>query len=74
MYSVWVYYNLDKYEWGTLDEPMRKLAAIYKGKNTGGGTGFDLRDQSFDFDSRNNAEAFEKAIRDKYDVKVNIFE
>ena len=45
MKSIWVYYCPSQYT--SYDKKLDEVATKYGGKQTGGGLGFNMRDQSF---------------------------
>lgn len=61
-YYAEVTYDLTDHEWGSLDDQMEKLANRHRGSQVGGGTGFGVRDQEYEFPSQEDSEAFVAAV------------
>ena len=59
IHSLSVEYPLDKYKWGSLDPVFRKLV---KQSESGGGTGFGVRDLSFYFKTKTQAASAKKRV------------
>lgn len=66
---VEIEYDADQY-WNNYDEKVQKIAKRFKAEERGAGTGFGVRDMSFDVPTKDCA-AFKKACRNlKYVTSV----